>query len=105
VIVLIMREAACERANHGLHSERVRSKRRLSRLLKKAHLRSPSLRLGTRPLGHSLRRNGSTPGPTCGGRPISGGYPGPARAAWHLDLFEQPGRKRVIQQPVSTGER
>jgi hypothetical protein len=41
-----------------------------NRLLKKAHLRSPSLRLGTRPLGHSLRRTGSTPGPTCGGYPV-----------------------------------
>ena len=32
-----------------------------SRLLKKAHLRSPSHRLGTRLLGHSLRRTRSTP--------------------------------------------
>jgi len=31
-------------------------KGRISRLLKKAHLLSPSLRLGTRTLGHSLRR-------------------------------------------------
>jgi hypothetical protein len=44
---------------------------RPSRLLKKAHLRTPILRMGTR------------------------------RAALHLDLFEQPGQKRVFQHPAS----
>jgi energy-coupling factor transporter ATP-binding protein EcfA2 len=62
-------------------------------------------------LGHSLRRTGSTPGPTCGG---SGTHPtrmGDAALPFdrltvssevegHLDLLEQPERKQVIQQPA-----
>jgi hypothetical protein len=54
-----------------------------SRLLKKAHLR----RWLTRALVAAYLEYASL---------------GPARAALHLDLFEQPGEKRIFQQPAWT---
>jgi hypothetical protein len=57
-----------------------------SRLLKKAHLR----RWHAGALAAAYRKYASL---------------GPARAALHLDLFEQPGRKQVFQQPAKEPER
>ena len=52
-----------------------------NRLLKKAHLR----RWHAGALAAAYRKYASL---------------GPARAAWHLDLFEQPEQKRAFQQPA-----
>ena len=64
--------------------ERVRAS---SRLLKKAHLR----RWHAGALAAAYRKYAWTQ---------LRWVPRPARAAWHLDLFEQPERKRVFQQPT-----
>jgi hypothetical protein len=43
----------------------------------------------------------STPGPTCGGYPAPIQRMGTRRSVLHLDLFEQPGGKRVFQHPTT----
>jgi hypothetical protein len=68
---------------------------RLSRLLKKAHLRRPTF--GGYPRARAaLRRTDQlrlAPAPIL--------RMGTRRAALHMDLFEQPGQKRVFQHPVT----
>jgi hypothetical protein len=63
-----------------------------SRLLKKAHLR----RWHAGALAAAYRKYAWT---------HLRWVPRPARAALHLDLFEQPGRKQVFQQPAKESER
>ena len=66
----------------------------ISRLLKMAHLRGSIPRMGAPHAGvlaAAYRKYAWT---------HLWWVPRPARAAWHLDLFEQPGRKLVIQHSV-----